>query len=84
MSTSTTRRTCARWRSTSPRSRRDLAGLEVADFIVQAAGASVRLEATHPGRGIDRRDFQAVFRSVPKQLASYIDVRSATWQPGAQ
>jgi hypothetical protein len=55
-----------------------LAGLEVADFIVQAAGASVRLEASHPGRGIDRLDFRAVFRSVPRQLASYIDIRSAS------
>jgi hypothetical protein len=61
-----------------------LAGLEVADFIVQAAGASVRLEASHPGRGIDRLDFRAVFRSVPRHLASYLDIRSAAPKSDAE
>lgn len=46
--------------------------LEVADFIMHAAGGQVR--GSLKGRTGFRLDFQSVFQSVEDQLASYMSV----------
>lgn len=58
--------------------------LEVADFVIQAAGAQVRnriLGRLNPAR-IIRQDFEAVFHSVDHRLTSYVELLEA--HPGAQ
>lgn len=53
-------------------------GLEIADFIMHAAGTQTRNEAL--GMSLKKRkDFLAVFGSVDNKLSSYLHVKSVTW-----
>lgn len=51
-------------------------GIEIADFIMHAAGAQVRNEIASQGPRF-RRDFSAVFQDVPRNLVEYIKIQSA-------
>lgn len=51
-----------------------VSGLEVADFIMHAAGKCVYGGGTGNGQARSRRDFQAVFASVPATLASFMEI----------
>lgn len=51
-----------------------IAGLEVADFIMHAAGKCVYGGGTRVPQARARRDFQAVFGSVPHALASFQEI----------
>ena len=52
-------------------------GLEIADFIMHAAGGRVREQ--NNGRIADRRDFDVVFKSVSPDLAAYQEIKSVEW-----
>jgi hypothetical protein len=54
--------------------------LEVADFVVHAAGGQVRSHLKGSAWG-SRQDYQAVFRSVDQSLVEFIEVLSAKWRP---
>lgn len=51
-------------------------GIEIADFVMHAAGGQVRSECTGPARGF-RKDFTAVFRDVPRELVEYMNIQYA-------
>jgi hypothetical protein len=55
-----------------------LAGLEIADLVMHAAGACVREEAKTVGSGRARRDFETIFRSAGPHLASFLQVSSVS------
>lgn len=57
------------------------AGLEVADFVLHAAQAQMRSQAENP-RSRERKDFVAVFRSVPAHLVEYMEINAANATPG--
>lgn len=52
-----------------------LVGLEVADFIMHAAGKCVHGGGPGTPAARARRDFQAVFGSVPATLARFLEIR---------
>ena len=52
-------------------------GLEVADFVAQAAGCQVRSHEKSPDRRRWRLDFQAVFQSVAARWVSFIEADEA-------
>lgn len=54
-------------------------GLEVADFVMHAAGVQVR-ERRKGSEGF-HSEFEAVFHSVDRRLVSYIDIDTATHTP---
>lgn len=56
-------------------------GLEVADFVLHAAQAQVRAKAENP-QAKDRKDFHAVFRSVPSHFVEYMEINNAQSTPG--
>jgi len=51
-------------------------GLEVADFIIHAAGGKV-WHHMKTGMNVQRRDFDCVFKNVSKSLVSYIEIDTA-------
>lgn len=56
-------------------------GLEVADFVLHAAQAQVRARAKSP-QAKERKDFHAVFRSVPDDFVEYMEINDATATEG--
>jgi hypothetical protein len=54
-----------------PKSAQD-PGLEVADFIMHAAGGQIRKDREN--RNGFRKDFEAVFRSVPRKMVEFIEL----------
>lgn len=51
-------------------------GSEIADFIMHAVGGQVRARLREPS-SIPRKDFSAVFHSVPKKAVEYFSIESA-------
>ena len=53
-------------------------GLEVADFVVQAAGGQVR----HKYSGLEgfRRDFSAVFQGLPPNMIQFLEIESLEFE----
>lgn len=55
-------------------------GLEVSDFVLHAAQAQVRRRALDPAAP-ERKDYHAVFRSVPPDFVQYMEINEANATP---
>jgi hypothetical protein len=54
--------------------------LEVADFIANTIGGHARCHLVEGKKGFGK-DFQAIFHSVDRQLASFVGIESVEFKP---